>query len=179
MSVITSSASSTCRSGTREKTTVCSREVAAFTSAPIASNVSAICCASYEREPLNSKCSMKCETPARSMRSSREPAPIQKPIETERTLGTFSEMTRSPESSSERTYFCTSRRYSVVGSGHELEAAAVPLRLVERGVGQPEQRLRVSGVLGAGGDAEARLNAAGFLGDPPKRGAGVALRSVG
>src|SRR5437764_15146855 len=50
---------------------------------------------------------MKCETPARSLRSSREPAPIQKPIETERTLGTFSEITRSPESSSERTYFCT------------------------------------------------------------------------
>src|SRR5438105_10740340 len=106
-SVITSSASSTCLSGTRENTTVCSREVAAFSSAPIASNVSAICCASYERDPLNNRCSMKCETPARSLRSSREPAPIQKPIETERTLGTFSEMTRSPESSSERTYFCT------------------------------------------------------------------------
>src|SRR5437763_1174026 len=107
MSVITSSASSTCLSGTRENTTVCSREVAAFSSAPIASNVSAICCASYERDPLNNRCSMKCETPARSLRSSREPAPIQKPIETERTLGTFSEITRSPESSSERTYFCT------------------------------------------------------------------------
>ena len=54
---------------------------------------------------------MKCETPARSSRSSREPAPIQKPSETERTLGTFSEITRSPESSSERTYFCTGRSY--------------------------------------------------------------------
>ena len=46
MSVITSRASSTCRSGTREKTTVCSRDVAAFSSAPIASKVSATCCAS-------------------------------------------------------------------------------------------------------------------------------------
>ena len=50
---------------------------------------------------------MKCDTPARSVRSSREPAPIQKPIATERTLETRSEMTRSPESSSLRTYFCT------------------------------------------------------------------------
>ena len=52
---------------------------------------------------------MKCDTPARSGRSSREPAPIQNPSDTERTLGTFSEITRSPESSSERTYFCTGR----------------------------------------------------------------------
>ena len=50
---------------------------------------------------------MKCETPALASVSSREPAPIQKPMATERTLGTRSEMTRSPESSSERTYFCT------------------------------------------------------------------------
>jgi hypothetical protein len=90
---------------------VCSRDVAAFSSAPIASKVSAISCASYERDPLNRRCSMKWETPARSSRSSREPAPIQKPIATERTLGTRSEMTRSPESSSERTYFCTGRSY--------------------------------------------------------------------
>ena len=50
---------------------------------------------------------MKCETPARSSRSSRDPAPIQKPSAIERTLGTRSDTTRSPESSSERTYFCT------------------------------------------------------------------------
>src|SRR5438034_3950673 len=50
---------------------------------------------------------MKCDTPAFASVSSREPAPIQKPIATERTLGTRSEMTRSPESSSDRTYFCT------------------------------------------------------------------------
>src|SRR5438105_1489338 len=56
---------------------------------------------------------MKCETPARSGRSSREPAPIQKPIATERTDATRSEITRSPESSSVRTYFCT--RHSLRG----------------------------------------------------------------
>src|SRR5689334_23154495 len=50
---------------------------------------------------------MKWETPALASVSSREPAPIQKPMATERTPGTRSEMTRSPESSSERTYFCT------------------------------------------------------------------------
>src|SRR6266852_6396145 len=57
---------------------------------------------------------MKCDTPARSSRSSRDPAPIQKPSDTERTLGTFSEMTLSPESSSERTYFCTGGSYPAV-----------------------------------------------------------------
>ena len=58
---------------------------------------------------------MKCETPAFASVSSREPAPIQKPSATERTDGTRSEITRSPESSSERTYFCTGRSYSAVG----------------------------------------------------------------
>src|SRR3954471_12361035 len=74
----------------------------------MASNVSAICCASYDREPLKSRCSMKWETPARSAFSSREPAPIQKPIATDRTWSSRSEMTRSPESSSLKTYFCIS-----------------------------------------------------------------------
>src|SRR5438552_177009 len=50
-------------------------------------------------------CSMKCETPAFASVSSRDPAPIQNPIATERTLGTRSEITRSPLSSSEKTYF--------------------------------------------------------------------------
>src|SRR5712691_2947797 len=54
---------------------------------------------------------MKCEAPARSARSSRAPAPIQKPSATERTDETRSEMTRSPESSSDRTYFCTTGSY--------------------------------------------------------------------
>ena len=52
---------------------------------------------------------MKCERPAFASVSSREPAPIQNPRETERTDGTRSEITRSPESSSDRTYFCTDR----------------------------------------------------------------------
>src|SRR5436309_10388065 len=126
------------------------------------SKISAICCASYERVPLNSRCSMKCETPARSSFSSRDPAPIQKPRETERTLGTFSEITRSPESSSERTYFCTGRDYSVGDRPQsvrnsllrdKLEAGAVPLRLVQRSVGEAEKGLRVPGMVGARRDA--------------------------
>src|SRR5436190_1826183 len=55
---------------------------------------------------------MKCETPAFAAVSSREPAPIQKPIATERTCASRSEMTRSPESSSVRTYRCTHGSYS-------------------------------------------------------------------
>ena len=58
---------------------------------------------------------MKWETPAFASVSSREPAPIQKPSETDRTDGTRSEITRSPASSSERTYFCTGRSYSLGG----------------------------------------------------------------
>src|SRR5690242_4742702 len=124
------------------------------------SKISAICWASYDREPLNSRCSMKCETPARSSFSSRAPAPIQKPSETERTLGTFSEITRSPESSSDRTYFCTRGWYS---SGDELDAAAGALGLVQGLVGEAEERLGVVGVLRARGDAEARAEAAKSL----------------
>src|SRR2546429_8568470 len=67
---------------------------------------------------------MKCEIPALESVSSREPAPIQKPRATERTLGMRSEITRSPESSSERTYFCT-RSLSLAGSagrpGHLMQ----------------------------------------------------------
>ena len=55
---------------------------------------------------------MKCETPARASDSSLEPAPIQKPSETERTLVSRSVISRSPESSSERTYSCTAQGYS-------------------------------------------------------------------
>ena len=50
---------------------------------------------------------MKCETPAFASGSSRAPAPIQKPSDTERTLVSRSVISRSPESSSERTYSCT------------------------------------------------------------------------
>src|SRR5262245_63306854 len=59
---------------------------------------------------------MKWDTPARSSRSSREPAPIQNPNATERTLGTRSEITLSPESSYERVYFCTGRSYPRPGN---------------------------------------------------------------
>src|SRR5438034_6270612 len=117
MSVMTSSAVCTCASGTRAYTIVCSREVAAFSSPPSPSKISAICCAVYACEPLNRRCSMKCETPAFASVSSREPAPIQNPIATERTPGTRSEITRSPESSSERTYFCTP---ALSQDGHQL-----------------------------------------------------------
>src|SRR5215210_5141609 len=60
---------------------------------------------------------MKCEAPAFASLSSREPAPIQNPSETERTCASRSEITRSPESSSVSTYFCCtagsySRRYA-------------------------------------------------------------------
>src|SRR5919197_4585185 len=91
---------------------VCSREVAAFSSPPRPSKISAMCCAVYVLEPLKRRCSMKWETPAFASVSSREPAPIQKPIATERTCESRSEMTRSPESSSVRTYRCTDGSYS-------------------------------------------------------------------
>ena len=52
---------------------------------------------------------MKCDAPAFASVSSREPARIQKPSATDRTPGWRSEITCSPESSSERTYFCTWR----------------------------------------------------------------------
>jgi hypothetical protein len=56
---------------------------------------------------------MKCVTPAFPSGSSREPAPIQNPSETERTLVTRSEITRSPESSSVSAYFCTAESYGL------------------------------------------------------------------
>src|SRR6266550_2005446 len=62
---------------------------------------------------------MKWETPARSAFSSRDPAPIQKPIATERTWASRSEITRSPESSSVSTYFCTGGSYSGVSPSSE------------------------------------------------------------
>src|SRR5256885_5693390 len=62
---------------------------------------------------------MKWEPPAGSAFSSRDPAPIQKPIATERTCASRSEMTRSPESSSLRTYFCTAGWYSGLSPSSE------------------------------------------------------------
>lgn len=68
---------------------------------------------------------MKWETPALASVSSREPAPIQKPSATDRTDGTRSEMTRSPESSSERTYFCTDRSYSLMSGSNLVPLAGM------------------------------------------------------
>jgi hypothetical protein len=79
--------------------------VAAFSSPPSPSKISAISSAENRREPLKSRCSMKCETPASGSSSSREPAPIQKPTAAERTCVICSEMIRSPESSSVREKF--------------------------------------------------------------------------
>src|SRR5205807_553229 len=67
ISPITSSAVCSASSGTRAKTTVCSREVAAFSSPPSVSKISAISCAEYVAVPLKSRCSMKWETPARAV----------------------------------------------------------------------------------------------------------------
>src|SRR5205823_1748347 len=51
--------------------------------------------------PLNSRCSRKCEIPACSGASLRDPTPTQKPSAIERTPGTTSVTTRTPESSSD------------------------------------------------------------------------------
>src|SRR5919204_3027998 len=95
---------------------------------------------------------MKCETPARSGRSSREPAPIQNPIATERTEGTRSEMTRSPESSSVRTYFCTGdslrrrarlsshRRGEEARTAAALDVEALPFTALASGDLDPRER---------------------------------------
>ena len=69
---------------------------------------------------------MKCETPAFASGSSRAPAPIQKPSETERTLVSRSVISRSPESSSERTYSCTAQMVLLADSFQAMtEAVAV------------------------------------------------------
>src|SRR5213082_837644 len=179
--------STSAKEGAKTMSVMTSSAVSTFSSAPMASNVSAISCASNRREPLNSMCSMKWETPARSLRSSREPTSIQKPSATERTLATRSEMTRSPVSSSLRTTFCTvplrrrlsrhlrslpcsvepthgpmvgeRRRAAALRACYEAENRAVPLRVVLRLVGEAEQRLRVGRVLRATGAAEARTEA--------------------
>src|SRR4029450_7176052 len=98
---------------------------------------------------------MKCETPAFASVSSREPAPIQNPIATERTPGTRSEMTRSPESSSERTYFCTTPSLLRVGL-HELIDEVVALLKGALGGGVRVEHGRVVGVASVA--AERRLD---------------------
>src|SRR5947209_12562294 len=85
-------------------------------------------------------CSMKCETPAFASVSSREPAPIQNPSATERTPGRRSETTRSPESSSERTYFCTIAIIAVSGEGRH-EPSMCLQQPVDELVDLPEREL--------------------------------------
>ncbi len=73
--------------------------VPALTSAPIASNASSISRELKRSVPLKSMCSRKCEMPACSTPSSREPARIHSPSAIERTEGIASVTTRTPESS--------------------------------------------------------------------------------
>ena len=55
---------------------------------------------SYLAVPLNSRCSSRCDSPASARRlSPREPVPIQKPSDTDRTEGIASVTIRTPESS--------------------------------------------------------------------------------
>ena len=72
--------------------------VPAFTSAPIASKASSISSELKRSVPLKSRCSRKCEIPACSFPSSRDPARIQKPSAIERTEGIASVATLTPES---------------------------------------------------------------------------------
>ena len=73
-----------------------SLEVKALDSAPIESKVSETSRAESFSEPLNRRCSKKCETPASLGISSRVPVSIQQPRATERSEGMGSEITRSP-----------------------------------------------------------------------------------
>ena len=76
--------------------------VAALTEAPSPSKRSEISIAEKRAVPLNSRCSRKCETPAWAGVSSREPVRTQSPSATERTEGTSSVTTRTPEPNSVR-----------------------------------------------------------------------------
>src|SRR5829696_2836643 len=98
MSCSTSNARSRWLSRKREYTEVVSLPVPAFTSAPIASNASSISRELKRSVPLKSRCSRKCEMPACSWSSSREPARTQNPRAIERTEGIASVTTRTPES---------------------------------------------------------------------------------
>jgi hypothetical protein len=71
--------------------------VAAFSSPPRPSKISAISCAECGARALEEQVLDEVgDTPARASVSSREPVPIQKPNETERTVGMCSVDTRSP-----------------------------------------------------------------------------------
>src|SRR5829696_5973939 len=117
MSAITSSARSRWRSRKRAYTEVVSLLVPALISAPIASKISSISVEPKLRLPLNSRCSMKCETPAWPSASSREPAPTHRPSAIERTPGIASVTTRTPASSSVRRWRSAFTRRSSARQG--------------------------------------------------------------
>src|SRR3954447_25958569 len=100
MSAITSKALSRCWSRKREYTEVVSLPVPALISAPSPSKIWSISVELKRAVPLNSRCSRKCEIPACSTVSLRDPTRIQKPSATERTEGSSSVTTRTPEPSS-------------------------------------------------------------------------------
>ncbi len=99
MSLITLNAFSRCSSRKCACRTVASLLVAAFTSAPKPSNTWAICSAVSSFVPLNSMCSRKWEMPACSYGSSLDPTRAQNPTATDRTEGSVSLTTWTPESS--------------------------------------------------------------------------------
>ena len=74
----------------------------ALRSPPTASNASAMSRADRFFVPLNSRCSRKCDVPAISGRSSREPTLTQMPSATERISGMRSVTTRRPDEYSVR-----------------------------------------------------------------------------
>ncbi len=99
MSDMTSKASARCESITRAYTDVVSLPVPALSSAPIASKIWSISSELYFEEPLNRRCSSRCDSPAWASSSLREPEPIQMPRATERTAAIASLTTRTPEGS--------------------------------------------------------------------------------
>ncbi len=99
MSPITSKARGRWPSSTRVYSDVASLSVPALTSAPIASKIWSISVEPKRSVPRNSMCSSRCEMPACSSVSAAEPVAMKKPSATERTLGTRSVATRTPESS--------------------------------------------------------------------------------
>src|ERR1700733_9445558 len=99
MSAITSNASGMCSSITRAYTEVVSLPVPAFSSAPMPSKIWSISSDWYFSEPLNSRCSRRCDRPASSSDSERDPVPIQNPSDTDRTEGIASVTILTPESS--------------------------------------------------------------------------------
>src|SRR5215216_6692653 len=100
MSAITSKARGRCWSSIRAYTVVLSLSVPALSSAPIASNSWSISAEAKRSVPRKSRCSRKCDSPASSGVSPREPVATKKPRAADRTELMCSVATRSPESSS-------------------------------------------------------------------------------